>query len=315
MSDKSSSVHQSPTRILNVNEIPIKNCPVRLCCLKMLVPWTRNCTDRWSKGLHRITGWLGRVSEWGTRGELPQEPSSAALLWLWVSWGQHPRGQGQALWLRSVPKPPWGLGAQGCGSSDKGGGNHSIPEAGGQAGTPRRDARRHPHSALSHSSNSKNTTRLHPPRLLLFWIFFFFFSWTANIVPSWGDGGRAKPEDNLFLGWLSPTPWQAGCQGGNVVGRRAPVSNAAPTAAALHQALEQKRRFEPPLCWQGTLSLSRFAVMFVFHCCICLFFNWIALSPLPSHFITELYAPCVVWCFEAQVWDIDLCLSVHLVVA
>lgn len=52
---------------------------------------------------------------------------------------------------------------------------------------------------------------------------------------------RAKTEDGLFLGWLSPTPWKAGCQLGGVAGQHSPVCNAAPMAARLRQAQQQKR--------------------------------------------------------------------------
>lgn len=86
----------------------------------------------------------------------------SCFLWLWVGWGQHPGGQGQAVWLRSVPAPPVGLGKDsGCSSHVKGGRN--------QGRDPLHDAQRHPDST---PSISPNTAWLPPQQPLLFWMFF-----------------------------------------------------------------------------------------------------------------------------------------------
>lgn len=218
-------------RISNVNEIPIKNCPVRLCCLQMLVPWNKICMDCWRKGLHRVKGWLKRVSEQETfrelLWELPQEPSSAALLQQWVGWGHHPGGHGQPVWL--CPHTSGVARGSDCISRAKGAWKSLLPRSrrAGRDQTPRAVLSITLTASPSRPSLSRSTSRLTLLRLLLFWMFFPGRPPLCLWGGHGGREGRAKTEDSLFLGWLSPTPWKAGCQLGGVAGWHSPVSNTA----------------------------------------------------------------------------------------
>lgn len=171
------------------------------------------------KGLHRVKGCLKRVSEQETMKELlwdlPQEPSSAALLQQWVSWGHHRGRQGQCVWL--CPHTSREAEGWACICSAAGAGNPSFPEAGGQAGTrPPVLCLASPGGSPSWPSLSRSTSWLSAKAAA----FLDVFPWTGSLVPlrgGWREG-QAKTEDRLFLGWLSPTPWKAGCQLGGVVG-------------------------------------------------------------------------------------------------
>lgn len=177
------------------------------------------------------------------------KPASAAPqpLWLWVRQGQTPWGQpGRAARLHAVP-------AQGSRWTRVAAPVLNIVE---NALSKKHEVRWGP----MHCVLLLHLQKYRPAPSAAFLV---VFHWTASPVPQGRREGRAKAEDSLFLGWLSPTPWHAGCQWGGVAGRCSPVCNTAPGAG-------EERRFEPPSCrLGGSQCLSRSAVSF--HLCICLF--------------------------------------------